>query len=456
MSALSRVSIAHPSARARGRKGPASDAPRRARVGVPRASSGPDARKTVETMYARINARDVDGALECVAEDVRYEDFNFPQPFVGKTAVRRLFEESCEGIPDDLTFVVDEWSSGTGDAVGCTWHVELEGEAFPNARGASFYRVNGEGRLAYARDVVESPVKLGEASFGIIRAVAPAVKAQLRSKREGAKGKVDASAAKVSVSGGAGGGDEGGANVLGSVAFALGAAAYWYILLLSPSDAPVPGDPAYAIKPETLNEVIASSTDFFYVLPLLNKYGIDLLGGAPEVNPVSLGLFNFAEAFIFMLYPLYCMDKRGRDLPTLPMWSVGMFLTNAILLPYMSIRAMNPVRGWAPDESAGGWGGAESLAGRKGWMSKVFGASGLIVGLLSVYWILFEDSSAGGLGDRAAYFNELMHTSRLSIAFMVDIALAAAWQAYFMKSIDKDCGNLAYVPFWGLAIWLML
>ncbi|CEF98145.1 unnamed product [Ostreococcus tauri] len=409
-----------------------------------------DARATIATMYDRINARDVAGALECVAEDVVYEDFNFPEPFVGKAAVRALFEESCSGIPDDLAFVVDEWTSGSGASVGCTWHVEIMGEAFPNARGCSLYRVNGDGKLTYARDVVESPAKLGEASFSIIRAVAPLVKKRIAAKK-GVK------LEEPAASGGGGGGE---GNVAASVAFALGAAAYWYVLLLSPSDNPIPGDPAYAIKPETLQEVIASSTDFFYVLPLLNKFGIDLLGGAPYVNPVSLGLFNFAEAFIFMLYPLYCMDKRGRDLPALKLWSIGMFLTNAVLLPYMSIRAKTPVSAnWAPDETASGWGETETQGGRKGLMSKVFGGTGLGVGFLSIYWLLLEDSTAGGLAERLAYFDELMKSSRLSIAFMVDIALAAAWQAYFMKSISqssgKDCGSLAYIPYWGLCVWLL-
>ena len=65
-----------------------------------------DAERTVREMYERINARDVDGALACVDENVVYEDFNFPAPFRGKAAVKKLFEESCEGIPDDLTFVI--------------------------------------------------------------------------------------------------------------------------------------------------------------------------------------------------------------------------------------------------------------------------------------------------------------------------------------------------------------
>ena len=409
-----------------------------------------DAERTVREMYERINARDVDGALACVDENVVYEDFNFPAPFRGKAAVKKLFEESCEGIPDDLTFVIDASTCG-GDAVGLTWHVELMGEAFPNARGCSFYRVDEtNGKLVYARDCVESPLKPGEASFGIIRLVAPLVKKQIAAKRgEGGGGDGAVETAKSSSS-------DAGGNALVSAAFWLAGAAYWYVLLLSPSDNPIPGDPAYAIKPETLQEVIAESTDFFFVLPVLNKFGIDALGTAPAVHPVSLGVFNFAEAFIFMLLPLYFMDKRGRDLPTTKMWSIGMFLTNAVLLPYMAIRAATPVRDWNPESNANVDGWRETRLGEKGVMSKLFGGFGLAVGLLSVYWTLFEDPSAGGLSERAAYFNNLMHTDRVSVAFVVDIALVCCWQAYFMKSLDKDSGALAYIPYWGLCIWLLM
>lgn len=97
----------------------------------------------------------------------------------------------------------------------------------------------------------------------------------------------------------------------------------------------LPGEPAWAVAPDTLREVIAESTDFFFVLPLLNKCGFDLLGAAPQVHPVTLGVFNFAEAFIFMLLPPLLMDRKGRDLPTVKLWSFAMFLTNALMLPYM-------------------------------------------------------------------------------------------------------------------------
>ena len=85
-------------------------------------------------MYDAINRRDVEAALAFVDDDILYEDFNFPVPFKGKERVRKLFEESCDGIPDDMLFIVDECTDGGGLSVGMTWYVELEGEPFPNAR----------------------------------------------------------------------------------------------------------------------------------------------------------------------------------------------------------------------------------------------------------------------------------------------------------------------------------
>lgn len=304
------------------------------------------AEEVVRGMYDAINRRDVAAALEFVDDDILYEDFNFPAPFKGKAAVKKLFEESCDGIPDDMLFIVDECTDGGGVGVGMTWYVELEGEAFPNARGASFYRINPEtGKLVYARDVVESPMKLGDISFSIIRAVAPLVKEQLKAQKEqrlategtGAGTKV-ASTTEATAT------ESSGNAVASAGLYALGAV-YWFVLLLSPPGwQGLPGEPAWAIAPETLTEVIAESTDFFFVLPLLNKFGFDLLGAAPQVHPVTLGVFNFAEAFVFMLLPPLLMDRKGRDLPTVKVWSFAMFLTNALLLPYMVRQPAQPTQ----------------------------------------------------------------------------------------------------------------
>ena len=294
-------------------------------------------------MYDAINRRDVEAALAFVDDDILYEDFNFPKPFRGKAAVRKLFEESCDGIPDDMLFIVDECTDGGGIGVGMTWYVELEGElsvrssSAPPASFAAPAPVSG--KLVYARDVVEPPAKLGDVSFSIIRAVAPLVKKQLRAqreKRESNESESDSGKGTASARVDAKAVDSAGDPVAAAGLYALGAA-YWFVLLLSPPGwQGLPGEPAWAVAPETLAEVVAESTDFFFVLPLLNGAGIDLLGAAPAVHPVTLGVFNFAEAFIFMLLPCLLMDRRGRDLPTTKVWSAAMFLTNALMLPYFA------------------------------------------------------------------------------------------------------------------------
>ena len=425
------------------------------------AATSVDAETVVRGMYDAINRRDVAAALEFVDDDILYEDFNFPTPFRGKAAVKKLFEESCDGIPDDMLFIVDECTDGGGVSVGMTWYVELEGEPFPNARGASFYRINPEtGKLVYARDVVEPPAKLGDVSFSIIRAVAPLVKQQLRAQRE-KRGDVSTSsvetdtAAPASAAAPAASGDLVGAAAL----YALGAA-YWFVLLLSPPGwQGLPGEPAWAVAPDTLAEVIAESTDFFFVLPLLNKFGVNLLGAAPAVHPVTLGVFNFAEAFIFMLLPPLLMDRRGRDLPTVKVWSVAMFLTNAAMLPFMAKRTATPVpESWEADKASATDGPAELTRGEKGLLSRAFGASGLAVGLLSVWWAAAADPAVGGdLTQRTAFLGELMTSDRVSLAFVVDIAFFSAWQAYLIGELDEQApAACKYVPFWGLAAWLLL
>ena len=376
--------------------------------------------------------------------------------------MRKLFEESCDGIPDDMLFIVDECTDGGGIGVGMTWYVELEGEPFPNAaRRVVLPRRPGfrETRVRARRR--RAPAKLGDVSFSIIRAVAPLVKKQLRAQREEgikrvgvgfqkgtASARVDAKAV-----------DSAGDPVAAAGLYALGAA-YWFVLLLSPPGwQGLPGEPAWAVAPETLAEVVAESTDFFFVLPLLNGAGIDLLGAAPAVHPVTLGVFNFAEAFIFMLLPCLLMDRRGRDLPTTKVWSAAMFLTNALMLPYFAARVAAPAPPARDLEAAAAEEGlAESTSGTKGLLSRAFGASGLAVGALSVWWALAADPATGGdLDQRLSYLAGLMSSDRVSLAFVVDIALFSVWQAYLINELDEDApAACKFVPFWGLGAWLLL
>ena len=64
----------------------------------------------------RDQREDVEGALERVDDDVGYEDFNFPSPFVGKAAVRALFIV-CRGrmIGPSSTSAQPGWYERRGD-----------------------------------------------------------------------------------------------------------------------------------------------------------------------------------------------------------------------------------------------------------------------------------------------------------------------------------------------------
>lgn len=135
----------------------------------------------IQSFYEAVNRRDIPTAITLVDDHCTYEDLNFPHPFQGKDAIQQLLEESCQGIPNDLQFVIDDMTIGDPLAVGVLWHVELDGAPFPNSRGASFYRLSETtGKLVFARDIVEPPLKPGSLAFFIIRLVTPLIRQQLK------------------------------------------------------------------------------------------------------------------------------------------------------------------------------------------------------------------------------------------------------------------------------------
>ncbi|MEM7793791.1 MAG: nuclear transport factor 2 family protein [Cyanobacteria bacterium P01_C01_bin.118] len=137
----------------------------------------------IQAIYRAINDRDVPQAVALIDENCTYEDLNFSATFMGRAAVQGLFAESCQAVPQDLQFVIDD-IAGDDWAVGITWHVALDGIAFPNGRGVSFYRFSPEsGKLIFARDCVEPTIKPGKAAFAVIRWVTPLVRYWLGRER---------------------------------------------------------------------------------------------------------------------------------------------------------------------------------------------------------------------------------------------------------------------------------
>ena len=112
---------------------------------------------------------------------------------------------------------------------------------------------------------------------------------------------------------------------------------YVAILLLSPPGQLLPGEPIWAVKPETISEIAKESLNFFFVLPVLSFLAAPFLNiPAPIVHPASEAFFNFAEAWILMFLPLMLLDPKGQNLPRVALWSAAMFLTNVFLIPYMA------------------------------------------------------------------------------------------------------------------------
>ena len=392
----------------------------------------PTAHKTIQSIYEAINRRDLNAAMEWIDSQCLYEDLNFSHPFRGRDAVRQLLEESCQGIPDELQFVIDDLTTGDCFAVGVLWHIELDGIPFPNGRGVSFYRFSEvTGKLVKARDLVEPPFKPGKMAFFILRLVSPLVRLFLKHQRQKT---IQNQLAEEQPTGKS-------QSFLAWV-FWLMAIAYIYVLLLSPPGQLIPGEPAWAIRPETIQTILNESLNFFFILPLLNLIGFHYMD-APIVHPILEALFNFAEAWIFMFLPLLLADRSTAHLPKILLWTMAMFGTNAVLTPYMALRYTAPIPP-ALEE----W--------NKSGLARIFGWIGLSVGIIALIWGVIARPEFGDLAERMKYLAEQVMTDRVTLAFCVDLLLFSLFQALLLGSVHNRIGWLRFVPFWGLAVWLIV
>jgi len=132
------------------------------------------ASEIVREFYSRINSRELEFVEELIAENCVYDDFVFPQPFVGRKDIIDFFKKFTDATSTDLQFVIDDITSEDSSAVGITWHLEWRGKPFPFSRGCSFYRCeifNGKQQIIYGRDSVEPATKPGDIALVAIKAV---------------------------------------------------------------------------------------------------------------------------------------------------------------------------------------------------------------------------------------------------------------------------------------------
>ncbi|MGA1262514.1 MAG: nuclear transport factor 2 family protein [Prochlorothrix sp.] len=413
----------------------------------------PLAHQVIQDFYQAINDRDLEKAFAQVDDRCLYQDLNFSQPFQGKAAVCELLRESCDGMPPDLRFVIDDITIGDPSAVGILWHVELGGVPIPNGRGVSFCRIDENSqKLIFARDLVEAPTKPGKAAFFLLRLLMPLLRTVPPRFQSQIPGSQPALAQVQTAATGLSGPDSPQPSKtpffppqsLKSWLLWLAAAVYIYVLLLSPPGQLVPGEPVWAVQLFTLREVVKESANFFFILPLLNALGWHGLE-TPLVHPVTQALFNLVEVWILLLLPLFWLDRRSQRLPRTLLVTLALFLTNALLLPVMALRStQSPNPPIDPHTNP--------------WISRIFGAIGLCVGLAAVGWFFWAYPELGDLPERFRYGAFQFSHDRLFLAFSIDALLLAVLQIALLGEIAAHHPKawLRFIPFGGLVLWLLL
>ncbi|OVA05007.1 hypothetical protein BVC80_1211g76 [Macleaya cordata] len=221
-----------------------------------------------------------------------------------------------------------------------------------------------------------------------------------------------------------------------------------------------PGDPVWAISPDTVNSLMGLSLNFFFILPLMNSIvGIHLIE-APVIHPMSEGLFNFVIGWTFMFAPLLFTDrKRNRYKGSLDvLWGFQMFLTNTFLIPYMAIR-LNAADAVSTSKEPSKL-GAVMING-----APVVGLIGGAVCTLSILWACFGrmDGNFGPLTDRWEFLISYLGSDRLGYAFIWDICLYIIFQPWLigdnLDNVEESkvdiVKKLRFLPVVGLVAYLL-
>lgn len=227
-----------------------------------------------------------------------------------------------------------------------------------------------------------------------------------------------------------------------------------------------PGDPVWAIKPYTISMLLDLSLNFFYILPLTNIFGFHLLE-SPAVHPTAEALFNLVMAWTVMFAPLLFTDRRrNKNSGSLViLWTIQMFLTNTILIPYMASRQNQENRReqiFSESKLI-----KMNFSGVRTVMTsgaKVVGSICGAVGLISVMWFFIgrPEDGYGNFSNRWTFFLEYLASDRPGYAFIWDICLYSIFQPWLigdnLLNVEKDKVEvirvLRFVPYIGLTAYL--
>jgi hypothetical protein len=219
-----------------------------------------------------------------------------------------------------------------------------------------------------------------------------------------------------------------------------------YICFLFLSDVP-PGESLLDLQPQTLQEAIALSLNFWLVLPALFPKV------APVLNPALEGLFNITVTWGLLFWG-FLVDGRSQRFPALPFLIGTALLTNVFYLPWLALRDSEaPIS--APQTPLSP---LERLT-----ESRLFPITLTGVVLASVVWALVARPEFGGWGDRWQSLGALVWSDRLVYSFVLDLGVFWIFQSWMvaddMQRRDwKDPSALwiaRLIPFLGLVIYFL-
>ena len=365
-----------------------------------------------ERYFEAWNRRDIDDAIGVFADNVEYDDTAFAVPFGDRQSLREHLDLCAEAFPPSFTFQVDQVLADDNRYM-VQWHVENDGKPLPGSRGLSYYTARGA-QVTFGIDFVEdSPPKLQG-----LKLFTATVTRQLQEEP---------------------------ARVVPLVLWI----AYMYIVFLS--DGILPGANALQLETRTWEEVRDLSLNFFLVAPLLD------LPFSPTVHPMLEGVFNLLLSWAAMFAGFLSDDRKDKPnlLPMLPIVAGMQFLTSAFLLPYLVTRSPERATNVQRDDLTFPLAESRGLAPAMG----VVGLGSLIWGSVGRY----EDF--GNLAERSQSFWELISIDRVGSSFLVDLALFAIFQGWFVDDDKKRRGLQTtdepfltfvgkFVPFFGMAAYL--
>lgn len=378
-----------------------------------RASSSSEGAQRVREYFEAWNARDMQKAVSCFAEDCSYDDTQYADAFVGRESLSKHLYRVAKCLPESFRFVLDDVADG-GDRIGVRWHVESEGKPLPFTRGSSFYVIE-DGLIASGFDVPEpAPLKPGDSGLRLLSFASDLIKQPQR--------------------------------LLPLICWGL----YVQQVFFGHN---LPGPDATSLDPATWIEVKDLSLNFWLVGPFLFPDNF------PVVHPVLEGLFNIVLAWSALFAGFLADQREPRDTGFFKVLVGMQLLTNAFFLPYLATR---------PSEEDL----TETQQQLKLSAIEQVGESPVLPLLLcavffaSVSWALFGRPELFG-ADRFDTFKELASTDRLTSSFIVDITSYSLFQAWLVPddlkrrnvvTNDEKTKYLALsaIPFIGLVVYFLV